>query len=36
MLPFIVLTFLLMFALVVLAVSLGLKYLETQKKKKVA
>ncbi|MGE5567725.1 MAG: hypothetical protein ACM3S5_01690, partial [Rhodospirillales bacterium] len=36
MLPFILLTFLLMFALVVLAVSLGLKFLETQKKKKVA
>lgn len=36
MLPFMVLSFLLMFALVVLTVSLGLKYLETQKQKKVA
>lgn len=36
MLPFMLLSFLLMFALVVLTVSLGLKYLEAQKKKKVA
>jgi tight adherence protein B len=36
MLPFILITFLVMFALVVLTVSLGFKYLETQKKKKVA
>ncbi len=36
MLPFMLLSFLLMFALVALTVSVGLKYLETQKKKKVA
>jgi tight adherence protein B len=36
MLTFVLLSFLLMFALIVLTISLGFKFLETQKKKKVA